>query len=180
MADSWYPIWDRQHQGCSQFRVLMSPPTAIMGIILACLRFPEYCSAFAGSLPIEPTKAADRFRPVKGHSLWAWGSIFHKFHSAYLSLCLAHQLFRCFYACHQRLCPTLCKDNLSRPIRPGVSPNRLVLVGNSFEACSMPCWQGLYSFVINGVCFIYSAITEVFIRIPYKNEPLNPGISVRK
>ena len=41
-------------------------------------------------------------------------------------------------------------------------------MGNSFGGVLYAVLAGPVFFVINGVCFIYSAITEVFIRIPYK------------
>lgn len=151
--------------------------TAIMGIILACFTLPRVLfGPFAGVFADRANKRllivfSDLLRGILFVGMGAL-ILSNKFPFGLIyPFALLISFFGAFFtpAINAAMPDIVHKDNLSRANSArGISQTASSLVGNSFGGVLYAVLAGPVFFVINGVCFIYSAITEVFIRIPYK------------
>ena len=179
---------DRQHSWL--FWVLdVTNSTAIMGIILACFTLPRVLfGPFAGVFADRANKRllivfSDLLRGILfvGMGVLILSDKF-PFGLIY-PFALLISFFGAFFtpAINAAVPDIVHKDNLSRANSArGISQTASSLVGNSFGGVLYAILEGPVFFVINGICFIYSAITRSSSGYLIRNEPLNPGISVRK
>ncbi|HPU21970.1 MAG TPA: MFS transporter [Thermoclostridium caenicola] len=150
--------------------------TAIMGIILACFTLPRVLfGPFAGAFADRSNKRllivfSDLLRGILFVGMGAL--ILTKKFPFWLiyPFALLISFFGAFFtpAINASVPEIVHKDNLSRANSArGISQTASSLVGNAFGGVLYAIVSGPVFFVINGICFIYSAISEVFIRIPH-------------
>ena len=150
--------------------------TAIMGIILACFTLPRVLfGPFAGAFTDRANKRwlivfSDLLRGIlyaaMGLMILAGRFPFWLIYPFVLLI----SFFGAFFtpAINAAVPEIVHKDNLSRANSArGISQTASSLVGNAFGGVLYAVLKGPVFFVINGISFIYSAFTEVFIRIPH-------------
>lgn len=150
--------------------------TAIMGIILACFTLPRVLfGPFAGAFADRANKRwlivfSDLLRGILFATMgllilsrkFPFGLIY--------PFALLISFFGAFFtpSINAAVPEIVDKENLSRANSArGISQTASSLVGNSFGGVLYAMVSGPLFFVINGLCFIYSAFSEAFIRIPY-------------
>jgi len=150
--------------------------TAIMGIILACFTLPRVLfGPFAGAFADRANKRllivfSDLLRGIFFVGMGALILTNNFPFWLIYPFALIISFFGAFFtpAINASVPEIVHKNNLSRANSArGISQTASNLVGNAFGGFLYSRISGPVFFVINGICFIYSAISEIFIRIPH-------------
>jgi DHA3 family macrolide efflux protein-like MFS transporter len=160
--------------------------TAIMGIILACFTLPRVLfGPFAGAFADKANKRwlivfSDLLRGILYAAMGVMILMDRFPFGLIYPFALLISFFGAFFtpAINAAVPEIVHRDNLSRANSArGISQTASSLVGNAFGGVLYAVLRGPIFFVINGISFIYSAITEVFIRIPHvKKGPMKKHI----